>query len=177
MPGLHTCMHAGGMMSGQTGSPSLRAFILPHAERITGITGQVFGPAYLDRLAQNPDAIFDSVPPITAVLAAESLGAPSAFLDHLQHAHFGDGANIGDPEVLFRLGRQFGLENFESAYRHFEGALTREHIQHSRGLLSELGGSGFPTFALESNAGWRMLNSAQYLGHPERWAEMLAASL
>lgn len=164
-------------MSGQRGSPELRAFILPHAERITRMTGQQFGPAYLDELASSPAAIFDSQPPITAVLAAESLGRGPEFLDRLQHAHFSQGANIGDREVLFRLGRELEMDNFELAFLQMEGEPTREHIQQSRALLQRLGGSGFPTFALETDRGWRVLNSGAYLGQPERWAEMLAASL
>jgi putative protein-disulfide isomerase len=177
VPGLQLCMHAGNMMSGQRGGPEMRAFILPHAERITRMTGQQFGAAYLDELAASPWAIFDSQPPITAVLAAESLGRGPEFLDHLQHAHFVEGANIGDRDVLLQFGREFGIENFGLAYRQMEGEPTREHIQESRALLQQLGGSGFPTFALETARGWRVLNSATYLGHPERWAEMLAAGL
>src|ERR1035437_1939584 len=68
--------HAGGMMTGsrrQLVTPQLRAFVTPHDRDIARQSGQPFGSAYFDGLLQDTSAVFDSEPPIAAVLAAESV--------------------------------------------------------------------------------------------------------
>ncbi|KAG1388931.1 hypothetical protein G6F59_015749 [Rhizopus arrhizus] len=64
------------MMTGSNRQPvtdALRRYVMPHDERIAGLTGQAFGEDYFDGLLRDTGAVFDSEPPTTAVLAADTL--------------------------------------------------------------------------------------------------------
>lgn len=161
----------------QPGGVSLRTFVQPHAERITHMTGQPFGTAYLDELTANPAVTFDSEPPTTAVLAAAELGSEKEFLDFLQLAEFRDGRNVFDRDELIRIAAAFGFDphGFALAYDRNAGVRTQQHIQESRVLLQRVGGAGFPTYAWEAEDGWSMLNGSAFLGQPIKWAEALAS--
>ena len=166
VPGLQIRLYGGGMMSGQPGGAGLSAFVRPHADRITRLTGQEFGSAYLDGLTANPAAIFDSAPPTTALLAAAESGRETEFLAFLQHAHFVEGADICNRDQLLRLTASFGLD--PGAIDRLSGTPTLRHIQEGRALLAQVGGAGFPTYAYETAEGFRMLNSSAFLGKPAR---------
>ena len=75
---LPVVAHAGGMMSGanrQSVSAQLRNYVMPHDRRIAEYTGQPFGEAYFEGLLRDHTAVFDSTPPIGAVMAAEAIEA------------------------------------------------------------------------------------------------------
>ncbi|HBL66212.1 MAG TPA: protein-disulfide isomerase, partial [Achromobacter sp.] len=55
---------------------------------------------------------------------------------------------------------------FDAAYGAAQGADTAAHIAASRQLLARVGGSGFPTFALELGGVYTLLEPARYLGRP-----------
>ena len=68
--------HAGGMMTGTNRrqvSPALRNYVIPHDQRIAAMTGQAFGDDYFNGLLLDHTAVFDSAPPIAAILAAEQM--------------------------------------------------------------------------------------------------------
>ena len=74
--GLAIAIHGGGMMAGSNRQPvtdALRRYVMPHDERIAGLSGQPFGADYFDGLLRDGGAVFDSEPPTTAILAAENL--------------------------------------------------------------------------------------------------------
>jgi|GEM_PF-726628 len=74
--GLNIEPHGGGMMTGSNRQPitdALRRYVMPHDERIAGLTGQPFGKDYVDGLLRDTGAVFDSEPPTTAILAAQTL--------------------------------------------------------------------------------------------------------
>lgn len=173
--GLHVAPHGGGMMTGGNRQPvtdALRRYVMPHDERIAGLTGQVFGRDYFDGLLRDSGAVFDSEPPTTAILAAEQLdGRGLDLLKRLQHAHYVEGRRIADPAVLGVLARDIGLDGaaFDTAYGAAQGADTAAHIAASRQLLARVGGSGFPTFALELGGVYTLLEPARYLGRPAQW--------
>ena len=185
VPGLALALHAGGMMAGaqrQPVTPALRNYVMPHDQRIHALTGQPFGDAYFNGLLCDPQAVFDSEPPITAILAAEALsaGAPQslapAMLKRIQHAHFVEGRQIARPEVLATLAAEVGMASqaFDAAYRAAAGALVARHIDASRRMLGALGGRGFPTFALQTDDGFRVLDFGPYLGKPAEWQASIA---
>jgi hypothetical protein len=67
------------MMSGsrrQVVTPALRDYVMPHDQRIASLTGLSFGQDYFDGLLRDETAVFDSTPPIAAILLAEQLGLP-----------------------------------------------------------------------------------------------------
>lgn len=173
--GLTIAPHGGGMMTGSNVQPvtdALRRYVMPHDERIAGLTGQEFGVDYTDGLLRDHGAVFDSAPPTTAVLAAETLaGRGLDLLKRLQRAHYVQGLRIADPAELQRLAEDIGLdaETFRAAYAQADGEATARHIADSRALLTRVGGSGFPTLALEMNGAYTVLEPGRYLGRPSQW--------
>lgn len=175
--------HAGGMMTGsrrQQVSAQLRDYVIPHDRRIAQLTGQPFGDAYSDGLLRDVDAVFDSAPPIAAVLAADALaGRGLDLLARIQTAHYVEGRRIAESSVLIDLAMEIGLakEAFSAALDAMKGEPTQAHINDSRALLSQAGGSGFPTFAIERRARLQVLDISAYLGQPDAWREFLKTEL
>ncbi|MGE8635707.1 MAG: DsbA family protein [Achromobacter piechaudii] len=173
--GLRVTPHGGGMMTGGNRQPvtdALRRYVMPHDERIAGMSGQVFGKDYFDGLLRDSGAVFDSEPPTTAILAAQTLGERGLdLLKRMQRAHYVEGRRIADPAVLAELARDIGLDGaaFDAAYAAAEGAETAAHIAASRQLLARVGGSGFPTLALEQGGVYTLLEPGRYLGRPAQW--------
>jgi putative protein-disulfide isomerase len=178
--------HAGGMMTGERRmavTPELRKFVLSHDQRIAQVTGQTFGKAYTDGLLCDEGAVFDSAPPITAVLTAERLGQHGLdLLARLQAAHYVEGRRVAEPDVLLGLAAEIGLDGqtFARAFNELGGAATQAHIQSSRALLARLGASGFPTLALEQNQHLVRIDIAPYYGNLKAWqarlGELVAAA-
>lgn len=173
--GLAVAAHGGGMMTGSNRQPvtdALRRYVMPHDERIAGLTGQVFGKDYFDGLLRDAGAVFDSEPPTTAVLAADTLaGRGLDLLKRLQQAHYVQGLRIADPGVITALARDIGLDAdaFDAAYAAAQGAATAAYIADSRKLLARVGGTGFPTLALEQQGAYALLEPSRYLGRPAQW--------
>ncbi|MFJ7284772.1 DsbA family protein [Pseudomonas sp. NPDC099000] len=176
---LPVIIHGGGMMSGanrQAVSPQLRNYVMPHDRRIAEYTGQPFGEAYFEGLLRDETAVFDSAPPIAAVLAAEHIaGRGLELLGRLQTAHYVEGRRIADEAVLFGLAKDIALESdaFASAFRNTD---TDRHIKDSRALLARFGGQGFPTLALEQNGQFTVVDISPWLGKPEAFASWLVQS-
>ena len=172
-------LHGGGMMTGanrQSVSPQLRDYVMPHDRRIAEYTGQPFGEAYFEGLLRDHDAVFDSAPPITAVLAAEKIaGRGLELLARLQTAHYVEGRRIADRDVLRDLAESIGLDPqvFNAAFTEILGADTQAHIKNSRQWLAKIGGQGFPTLALEQDEQLHLIDISPWLGKPEAFAEWL----
>lgn len=183
IPGLNIALHGGGMMTGGNRQPvtdALRRYVMPHDERIAGLTGQPFGTDYFEGLLRDTGAVFDSEPPTTAILAAQALAARGLdLLRRMQHAHYVQGLRIADPAVLRELAVDIGLDAdaFDAAYTKAHGAETAAHIAASRRLLAQVGGSGFPTLALERNGVYTLLEPSRHLGRPEQWKDHLQGRL
>jgi putative protein-disulfide isomerase len=177
---LPVIAHGGGMMTGanrQTVSPQLRNYVMPHDRRIAEYTGQPFGEAYFEGLLRDETAVFDSAPPIAAVLAAEQIaGRGLVLLGRLQTAHYMEGRRIADEAVLLELATQTGLEP-EAFQQAFNDADTERHIKDSRALLANVGGQGFPTFALEQDGQFTLVDIGPWLGKPQAFAQWLNQSL
>lgn len=177
--GLHIEPHGGGMMTGSNRQPvtdALRRYVMPHDERIAGLTGQPFGKDYFDGLLRDTGAVFDSEPPTTAILAAQSLaGRGLDLLRRIQRAHYVQGLRIADPAVLRALAADIGLDTgaFDTAYAKAQGDETAAHIAASRRLLAQVGGTGFPTLALERDGVFTLLEPSRYLGRPDAWRDHL----
>jgi putative protein-disulfide isomerase len=169
--------HGGGMMTGanrKAVSPQLRNYVMPHDRRIAEYSGQPFGEAYFEGLLRDETAVFDSAPPIAAVLAAEQIaGRGIELLGRLQTAHYVEGRRIADESVLLELAKEIGLEPlvFEAALK---SANTEQHIKDSRALLAKFGGQGFPTLALERNGQLTLVDVSPWLGKAEAFATWLA---
>ena len=173
---LPVIAHAGGMMSGasrQRVSPQLRDYVMPHDRRIAEYTAQPFGEAYFEGLLRDQSAVFDSTPPIAAVMAAESIdGRGLQLLGRLQTAHYVEGRRIADESVLFELASELGYaENtFAAAFKSVD---TTAHVKASRALLAQLGGQGFPTLALEQDGQFTLIDISPWLAKPQSFADWL----
>ncbi|WP_454833672.1 MULTISPECIES: DsbA family protein [Pseudomonas] len=176
---LPVIAHGGGMMTGanrQAVSPQLRNYVMPHDRRIAEYTGQPFGELYFEGLLRDETAVFDSTPPIAAVLAAEQIaGRGLELLGRLQTAHYVEGRRIADNTVLLELATQIGLEP-DAFQQAFNEADTERHIKDSRALLANVGGQGFPTFALEQDGQFTLVDISPWLGKPQAFAQWLGQS-
>ncbi|GGX89140.1 DsbA family protein [Litchfieldella qijiaojingensis] len=177
---LPVAFHAGGMMAGsnrRTVTPQLRRMVDQHDRRIAQLSGQPFGEAYRDDLLRDESAVFDSEPPITAMLAAdECAGRGLDLLARMQTAHYVEGRRIADPAVLRALALDIGLDGpaFDAAYAAQQGEPTWAHIHASRELLALVNGAGFPTLVLERQGRYEFVDIMGYLGQPLAWSRLLS---
>lgn len=171
--------HGGGMMAGghrQAITPQLRNYVMQHDTRIAKLTGQAFGDAYFNGLLRDTTAVFDSEPPITAMLAAEQVaGRGLDMLARLQEAHYIDGQRIADQTVLLAAAEAIGLDSaaFAAALDGQTGDLVQAHIRHTRQFMNTVCASGFPTFVLESNGAAQLLDLRPFLGRTEQFEDWL----
>lgn len=183
IPGLQIVLHAGGMMSGasrQQVTPQLRSYVMQHDANIARMSGQPFGDAYFNGLLLDPNAVFDSTPPITAILAADALGGHGLeLLKRIQTAHYVEGRKIAEFAVLQELAIGIGLDAdaFNKAFNALTGAATERHLAASRQLLQTVGGQGFPTLALEIDGKLERLDISAWLGNPQGFAQQLKQAL
>ncbi|WP_137939607.1 DsbA family protein [Chitinivorax sp. B] len=175
IPGLTLTLHGGGMMTGanrQAVTDSLRQYVMQHDQRIASITGQPFGTAYFDGLLKDRTAVLDSAPPIAAILAAAAMGLPAhVMLARIQKAHYVEGRRIADGPILIELAESLGLdtEAFAEQFAAYQGAQTAAHTSASRQWLTRTGRQGFPTFVLERNGQFSVLEPSHYLGQQQAW--------
>ena len=175
--------HAGGMMSGANRQPvstALRNYVMPHDQRIAALTCQSFGDAYFHGLLLDQPAVFDSTPPIAAILAAEAIAERGLeLLARVQTAHYVEGRRIADTEVLDALAAELDLDAAAFTAER-ERILSQElqlHIAASRRLLAQVGGHGFPSFVLEQDGRLELLDAGQWLGQPDAWRTHLSQYL
>jgi len=175
-------LHGGGLF----GEPrrvdaALAQHIVHSDERIAQLSGQPFGEAYKQGLLADDGTVLYSLPPIAAVLAAESLDAAKAYpmLVAIQNAHYQRGLRVAEPPVLAELAEETGLDGaaFTQAMAYTEGHAVFEHVEASRRLLDEVGGQGFPTLLLETDGRRALLPHHHYYGRPDAFVQMLAAQL
>lgn len=175
--------HGGGMMAGerrQRSGEQLRAYVVPHDRRIAQLTGQEFGAPYFDGLLRDSSAVFDSEPPIAAMLAAERLcGRGLDLLARLQTAHYVEGRRIAERATLLEAAAQIGLDRagFDRALAECEGATVQAHIAATRALMARIGAAGFPTFVLEIGGRRDRVDAGAFLGRPEAFAGWLRERL
>lgn len=183
IPNLALVLHAGGMMSGLNRRQidnQWRDYVMPHDQRIAALTGQTFGDAYYNDLLNDTSAVMDSTPPITAILAAESLGGRGADMLHrIQQGHYVEGRHISDASVLAELATDIGLNSDEFIHAfNATQEISIQHINKSRIFLEKMRGHGFPTFVLQDNQGkLTVLPASEYYGDPSAWSKMLKMSI
>ena len=172
-------LHAGGMLTGDRRtriSPAFRQYVMKHDATIAQLTGQPFGEAYSNGLLVDTGVVLDSAPPITAILAAESLDGRGLLLLHrLQDGHYVEGLRISEPEMLIGLAGTIGLDRnaFEAEFERQSGDRTDTHIAASRQMLSRVGGQGFPTLVLEHNARLERIEHARWYADAPGFARWL----
>lgn len=180
LPELPWQMHGGGLFTATRLPAAQRAMIRQADARIGQMTGQVFGLRYLDGLLADEQTVYDSQPPITAILAAQQLRADCgwAMLQAIQHAHYVHGLRVVEPAVLTDLAAGLDLDPvaFAAAFQALTGGAA-SHIQQTRQLMQQVGAQGFPTLVLQQGAVWRRLPHADHYGSPAGFTALLAATL
>jgi len=183
LEGLSIALHGGGLFTGErrrNAGPALRDYVMPHDQRIAMASGQPFGEAYFEGLLRDEQAIFDSEPPIRAVLAADALaGRALDYFHRAQTAHYVEGRRISEAATLRALAVELGLDaaGFEAALHTIDDETLQTHMRESRDLMQAVGGRGFPTFALEQDGSWRRIELNAFLGQPEAFAAELAKAV
>lgn len=174
-------LHAGGLFQRMHIPAGKRDMIRQSDARIAQMTGQVFGDAYLNGLLDNPQTIFDSLPPITAILAAEKLQKNHApfMLKAIQHAHYRDGKPIVQVDVLTDIAETIGLDRheFAMAYEEILSGPIQHHIDDTLRLMHYAGVNGFPAFVLQKGDRLEKLEHTRYYGQPESFRHLLADKL
>lgn len=176
IPGLRVELHGGGLFTGQSASPSMRQHIVASDQRIGQLSGQPFGEAYVNGLLRDPAAVFDSRPPIAAILLAEEeRGQGLALLRRIQRAHYVEGQKVSDIAVLAALAGELGLgDDFAARLEAFPAERLAAHLQTAHDWLKQAGAGGYPTLIWKHRDSLQVLDIAPFLGHPEEWKDMLA---
>lgn len=161
-------------------TPQLRDYVIPHDRRIAQISGQPFGMAYFDGLLRDTSAVFDSTPPIAAMLAAEKLaGNGLDLIARLQKAHYVEGRRIAENNVLIEMAKELGYDPiaFSRALEESERQEVNAHIAETRRLMERVGAEGFPSFALERDGAMHLLDTGDFYGRPDALRDLLQSEL
>jgi len=174
--GIPIMMHGGGLWSPATTLTAEKSsYIRSNDQRIAVLTGMAFGPAYLDGLLHDRDAVFWSRPTIAAVVAAGAIrdDADLSMMHAIQTAHYLRGKRVVEASVLLDLAVEIGLaaDAFERAV---ESTPVDEHIRQTRRWMQELGLHGFPSFVLEREGAFIHVRHDIFYGKPERFLGAVA---
>jgi putative protein-disulfide isomerase len=177
--GLEIRLHTGGLWPAPTRLPEeTRRYIQQADGRIAAMSGQVFGPAYLQGLLLDPTMTLESRPPTAAVLAAAELDSARALpmLRAVQRAHYVDGRRVVEPEVLAEIAASIGLD--PGAFKDAVAAVeVDQHIADTHRIMAQIGARGFPAFALETPSGWHSVPHHEYASDPAGFASWLRAQI
>lgn len=167
--GMRVVLHGGGLWDVPTHVPEDKRRMMREADsRIARLTGQPFGPAYLDGLLAAPGTVWHSRPTIAAILAAERLksGLALPMMAALQRAHYVEGRAVVSEGVLTDLAVELGLPAAAFATLLREIPVDR-HIDETRAFMRRLGLGGFPGFLLEEEGEFSLLAHEHLYGRPE----------
>jgi putative protein-disulfide isomerase len=176
VPGLAIQAHGVGMLSGDDArwmSSDWGDFVRPHELRVTALTGQTFGDAYVNGVQMRTDVRLDSSVPIAAMIAAEDLSSRGIdMIKQLQARYYQQGRPIS-------TNAEMGLDAdcFAKAFAGVSGQDVSDHVVYSKAKLETLKANGFPVFALERGGHWEVLHLGRFLGRPEKFRTALEAML
>lgn len=161
-------MHAGGLFQRMTLPQSKRAMIGQADARIASMTGQIFGQPYLDGLLARDDTVYDSLPPIAAILAvgAISAGSEPVMLQAIQYAHYREGRAVVQEDVLADLAQSLQIDRalFIGTYRDILNDNIQAHLDQTLTLMHYAGAQGFPAFVIQKDDVLKKLQHERYYG-------------
>jgi putative protein-disulfide isomerase len=146
----------GGLRPGTTEpvTPKFREEILRHWHEVHRRTGQPF--AFDGAMPEG--FIYDTEPPSRAVVAVGELN-PAAMLPYfksVQHAFYAEKQDITKPETLATLAQRQDVESAQFLERFHSEDIKKKTQMHFHST-QQAGITGFPTVALRSNSGARLL--------------------
>ncbi len=174
--GVPLALHGGGLWDPAVHATDAKRQMMRETDaRIARLTGQVFGPAYVDGLLVDPRSVWWSRPTVAAILAAERLDARAALpmLVALQRAHYVEGRRIVERDVLAALARETDLD-VDAFVVALDAVPVDEHIRDTRAIMRRHGLQGYPSFLLErGNVLERLAHEGCY-GNPEAFVAQIA---
>jgi len=170
-------MHAGGLFQRMTLPQSKRAMIAQADARIASMTGQVFGQPYLNGLLARDDTVYDSLPPIAAILAAGAIsaGSEAAMLRAIQYAHYREGRAIVQEDVLADLAQSLQIDRalFIGTYHDILNDNIQAHLDQTLTLMHYAGAQGFPAFVIQKDDVLEKLGHERYYGDAAGFAALV----
>ena len=167
-------LHGGGLWDQPTHAPAAKRRMMRVTDgRIREMTGQPFGPAYLDGLLIDPATIWHSRPTIAAILAAQSMQASASLpmRASIQRAHYVEGRRVVEEAVLVDLAAALRLDR--TGFAAALGAVPVDrHIENTRAMMSRHGLQGYPSFLLQRDG---LLTRVRHEDHYGRPREFVAA--
>lgn len=178
LPAVELHLHGGGLWPRPTVLPaSVRKQIRAADARVGQLSGQPYGPQYLDVLLPGDGMVLHSQPVTAAVLAAGALrpGADLEMLRAIQTAHYVGGEHVVEPETLLRLANGLGLDTaaFSTA---LDPAIADAHIAGTQRKMQQLGVNGFPAVFIEQGGQFAELPPQNYFGNPAGFVAALQAA-
>lgn len=171
-------LHAGGLFSRTRLSEAKRSQIRVADARIGEMTGQVFGVAYLKGLLRDPNALYDSIPPIRGILAAEAVqpGSGLPMLKGLQRAHYQDGRRIVESTTIAEVAESVGLDKarFIAAFEAMSQDELAQHLGSTHVLMQKVGAQGYPTFVAQTGGHIELLPHERFYGNAKGFAELVS---
>jgi putative protein-disulfide isomerase len=123
-------------------------------QRVTSMSGQAFGKAYLDEIEalKTSKLILNSTTPARAILALKLLGVEDELgvAKAIQHAYYVEGRDLQDIATYEPIAAQFGI-GFAAFKETFERPEPARAVMEERRLVEQLGIRGFPALLLRSS--------------------------
>ena len=139
----------------------MRAHIVQADARIHALTGAMFGKAYVERIGNPANTVTLWSVPVIAAIALGQSQERLALLEAMQRAHYVDGLDLADPEVLAGVAVQAGVDpaRYEATMRSPAHAqATAMWIRQSQALMEQSGARGFPTFLVEKGGSMMLVD-------------------
>ena len=167
--GVPVVLHGGGLWDLAVHATEVKRRSMRETDAHIGrLTGQPFGPGYLDGLLVDPASIWWSRPTIAAVLAAEAEepGRGVGMIGAVQRAHYVDGRRVVETDVLVDAAHGLGLDRtrFRDA---LERAPVDRHVAETRAQMRRYGLGGFPSFLVERDGALARLAHEGCYGRPD----------
>ncbi len=138
-------------------------------QRIGHLTGQVFSPAYRDRVLARVGGMFDSATATLGIIAV-GLTQPDderAALNAIQHARYVEGRNNSETADVADVLEQAGFADAAARIRQPDETLLsicRDRIAIGRRLMAEFHADGVPTLLVGNGNQRRKLKSSFLYG-------------
>jgi putative protein-disulfide isomerase len=145
---------SGGMVTGPRIGPiaEMATYIKKASPRVTEVSGQVFGDAFLNGVLNSRTYISNSVPPAIAfgILKESQPEQAITFMHAIQNLLFKEGKDLNELETYLPLASQAGIPEKEFRKKFADPVYTSKAEQEFQ-IVQNWGISGFPAVVLEKD--------------------------
>ena len=82
-------------------------------------------------------------------------------------------STVGQPKAETAAARIRDISARLAQFIAESGPAVLAHIEETRELMAQVGARGFPTFVLQTDEGWQVVDLGTYLAHPEAFGAWL----